>query len=48
MKYGWRCGNTTYIENRHFEGTVILDDRIQPDFVKVETALGVYALLVYY
>ena len=43
MKYGWRCGNTTYIENRHFEGTVILDDRIHPEFVNVETALGVYA-----
>ena len=43
MKYSWRCGNTTYIENRHFEGTVILDDRIQPHFVKVETALAVYA-----
>ena len=43
MKYGWRCGNTTYFENRRFEGTVIFDDHIKPHFVKVETALAVYA-----
>ena len=32
MKYAWRSGNTTYFEDRHFEGTVIFDDRIKPNF----------------
>ena len=45
MKYDWRSGNTTYFEDRRFEGTVIFDGRIKPHFVKVETALAVYAHL---
>ena len=43
MKYGWRCGNTTYFEVRRFEGTIIFVGRIKTHFVKVETALAVYA-----
>ena len=42
MKYGWRRGNTTYFEDRRFEGTVIFDDRIKPNFVKVEIALAAF------
>ena len=45
MKYGWRSGNTTYVEDRRFEGTVIFDGRIKPNFVKVEVTLAVYAHL---
>ena len=45
MKYAWRSGNTTYFEDRHFEGTVIFDDRIKPHFVKVEATLAAYAHL---
>ena len=45
MKYGWRSGNTTYFQDRRFEGAVIFDDRIKPHFVKVEAALAVYAHL---
>ena len=36
MKYDWRSGNTTYFEDRRFEGTVIFDGRIKPNFVKVK------------
>ena len=43
MKYDWRSGNTTYFEDRRFEGTVIFDGRIKPHFVKVEATLAVYA-----
>ena len=43
MKYAWRSGNTTYFEDRHFEGTVIFDDRIKPHFVKIEATLAAYA-----
>ena len=43
MKYGWRSGNTTYFEDRHFEVTIIFDDRIKPHFVKVEATLAAYA-----
>ena len=39
MKYGWRRGKTTYSEDRRFEGTVIFDDRIKPNFVKVKTCV---------
>ena len=39
MKYDWRSGNTTYFEDRHFEGTVIFDGCTKPNFVKVEIAL---------
>ena len=45
MKYDWRSGNTTYFEDRRFEGTVIFDDRIKPHFVKVEATLAVYVHL---
>ena len=45
MNYGWRARNTTYFEDRRFEGTVIFDDRIKPNFVKVEATLAVYAHL---
>ena len=45
MKYGWRSRNSTYFEDRHFEGTVIFDDRIKPDFVKAEAALAAYTHL---
>ena len=45
MKYAWRLGNTTYFEDRHFEGTDIFDDRIKPHFVKVEAMLAAYAHL---
>ena len=38
-------GNTTYFEDRRFEGTVIFDGRIKPHFVKIEAALAVYAHL---
>ena len=43
MKYGWRRGNTTYFEDRRFEATVIVDDRIKPNFVKVKIALPVFS-----
>ena len=43
VKYTWRSGNTTYFEDRHFEGTVIFDYRIKPHFVKVEVTLAAYA-----
>ena len=36
VKYDWRSGNTTYFEDRRFEGTVIFDGRIKPNFVKVK------------
>ena len=42
MKYNWRSGNTTYFEDRRFEGAVIFDRYIKPYFVKVETTLAVY------
>ena len=45
MKYAWRSGNTTYFEDRHFEGAVIFDDRIKPHFAKVEATLAAYAHL---
>ena len=45
MKYASRSGNTTYFEDRHFEGTVIFADRIKPNFVKVEGTLAAYAHL---
>ena len=45
MKYGWRRGNTTYFEDRRFEGTVIFDDRFKPNFVKVETTLAALIIL---
>ena len=43
MKYAWRSGNTTYFEHRRFERTVIFDNRIKPNIVKVEVALAVSA-----
>ena len=43
MKYDWRSANTTYFEDRRFEGTVIFDGRIKPNFVKIEVTLAVYA-----
>ena len=43
MKYDWRSGNTTYFEDRRFEGTVIFDGRVKPYFVKVEAILAVSA-----
>ena len=39
MKYDWRLGNTTYFEDRRFEGTVIFDGHIKPFFVKVKIGL---------
>ena len=48
MKYGWRSGNTTYFEDRHFDGTVILDDRIKPHLAKVEIALAILHDLAYF
>ena len=42
MKYDWRSGNTTYFEDRRFEGTVIFDGRIKPHFAKVKIALAIY------
>ena len=47
MKYGWRWGNSTYFEDRHFEGTVIFDGRIKPHFVKVEITLPILFILAY-
>ena len=47
MKYGWRSGNTTYFEDRRFEGTVIFDGRIKPHFVKVEITLPIFLILAY-
>ena len=41
MKYDWRPGNTTYFEDRRFEGTVMFDDRIKPNFVKIEVTLAI-------
>ena len=43
MKYAWRSGNTTYFEHRHFERTVIFDNRIKPNIVEVEATLAVSA-----
>ena len=48
MKYGWRWGDTTYFEDRRFDGTVILDDRIKPRLAKVEIALAILYVLAYY
>ena len=45
MKYGWRSGNTTYFEDRRFEGTVIFDGRIKPHFVKTLKKIGLMQLL---
>ena len=45
VKYGWRSGNTTYFEDRRFEGTVAFDGRMKPNFVKVETTLALFAHL---
>ena len=45
MKYNWRSGNTTYFEDRRFEGTVNFDGRIKPHFVKDEATLAVSAHL---
>ena len=36
MKYDWRSGNTTYFEDRRFEGTVNFGGRVKPHFVYVE------------
>ena len=47
MKYDWRSGNTTYFEDRRFEGTVIFDGRIKPNFVKVEITLPIFLILAY-
>ena len=48
MKYAWRFGNTTYLEDRRYEDTVIFDDRIKPHFIKVKSPLSVYAHLTLY
>ena len=45
MKYDCRSRNTTYFEDRRFEGIVIFDDRINPHFDKIEAALPGYAHL---
>ena len=47
MKYGWRRGNTTYFEDRRFEGTVIFDGRINPNFAKVKIALAILPIWRY-
>ena len=47
MKYDWRSGNTTYFEDRRFEGTVIFDGRVKPYFAKVEIALAILFILAY-
>ena len=47
MKYGWRSGNTTYFEDRRFEGTVIFDGRIKPHFAKVKIALAILPIWRY-
>ena len=47
MKYGWRRGNTTYFEDRRFEGTVIFDGRIKPHFAKVKIALAILPIWRY-
>ena len=48
MKYNWRSGNTAYFEDRRFDGTVILDDRIKPHLATVEIALAILYILAYY
>ena len=45
MKYAWRSGNTTYIEDRRYEDSVTFDDRMKPHIVNIEAALAVYAHL---
>ena len=47
MKYCWRWGNTTYFEDRRFEGTVIFDGRIKPHFAKVKIALAILPIWRY-
>ena len=47
MKYDWRSGNTTYFEDRRFEGTVIFDGRIKPHFAKVKIALAILPIWRY-
>ena len=47
MKYGWRRGNTTYFEDRRFEGTVMNDDRMKPNFVKVKIAEWLFLIWRY-
>ena len=47
MKYDWRSGNTTYFEDRRFEGTVIFDGRINPNFAKVKIALAILPIWRY-
>ena len=48
MKYAWRSGNTTYIEDRRYEDSVIFDDRIKLHFIKIISSLSVYAHLTLY
>ena len=48
MKYDCRLGNTTYFEDRRFDGTVILDGHIKPHLAKVEIALAILTVLAYY
>ena len=45
VKYVWHSEHTTYLEDCNIEGNVIFDDRIKPNFVKVETTLAAYAQL---
>ena len=47
MKYDWRPGNTTYFEDRRFEGTVIFDGRINPNFANVKIALAILPIWRY-
>ena len=47
MKYDWHSGNTTCFEDRRFEGTVIFDGRINPNFAKVKIALAILPIWRY-
>ena len=40
-----RWVHKSYFEDRRFEGTVIFDDRIKPNFVKVEATLAALVIL---
>ena len=47
MKYAWRSRNSTYFEDRHFQGTIIFVDRIKPHFDKREITFAVLRIWRY-
>ena len=42
MKYSWRREKKAYFEDRRFESTVIFNDRLKPNFVRLEMILTAF------